>query len=87
MGSEQAVQDNFTGSRRHGGLCVEVDLEFRHTKTTLTKSISETVAALDDLAAKHDQFEDKVDGNLSLVHSKLDKVSRAQVQQVSTLSF
>ena len=86
MGSKQveAVQNS---SLRHSGLCLQVDAELHHTKANLKKSISETLAALDDLAAKHDQFEDKVHGDLSLLHSKFDKVSRAQVQQVRTLSF
>ena len=82
-------QDGLIGSRRHSGPCIEADItrsELHHTKAALTKSISETVVALDDLVANYNMFEDKIDGNLSLVHSKLDKLSRAQVQQVSTFA-
>ncbi len=59
-------------------------LELQHTQATLKKSISETLAAVDNLGAKHYTFESQLDGNLSLIQSKLEKLSRAQVQQVST---
>ena len=71
----------------HRGLSVEADFVRNHTKATLTNSISDTVVALDDLVIKHNEFEDKVDSKLSLVHSRLDKLSRAQVKQVSMHAF
>jgi len=57
--------------------------ELQRTQATLTKSISETVAAVDNLEAKHNTFESQLDGNLYLIQSKLEKLSRGQVQQVS----
>ena len=75
---------------QHSGLCAEADFvrsELCHTKATLTNSISDTVVALDDLVVKHNKFEDRIDSNLSLVHSRLDKLSRSQVKQVSMHAF
>ena len=60
--------------------------EFQRTAATLTKSISGTVAAVDNLEEKHDKLEEIVDDNFSLMHSKLDKLSRERNEQVSRLT-
>ncbi len=53
-------------------------------QVTLTKSISETVAAVYYLGAKCDRLENQTEEkNLTLVHLKLDKLLRTKVQQVS----
>lgn len=58
--------------------------ELHRTKVTLTRSISETVAAADYLGARCDRLENQTEESLNLIRSKLDKLSRTQVQQVST---
>jgi len=60
--------------------------EFQRTAATLTKSISGTVAAVDNLEEKHGRLEEIVDDNFSLMHSKLDKLWRERKQQVSRLT-
>ena len=82
--------DSLKFTQRPTGLHDEVEIVWsalQHVQATLTKSISDTVAAVDDLGAKHDIFESQLDGNLSSIQSKLDKLSCAQVQQVSILIF
>jgi hypothetical protein len=61
--------------------------ELLHIQITHMKSLSETVAAVDDLGAKCHRLENQVDENFSLTHSKLNKLSRTQVQQVSIYHF
>ena len=57
--------------------------ELHHTKVSLSRSISETVAAADYLGAKCDRLENQTEERLTLIHSKLNKLSRTQVKQVS----
>lgn len=64
-----------------------VKSELHHIKATITKSISETVVSVDGLEAKHDMFENQVEENFSLIHSRLNKLRRTLVQQVSTLTL
>jgi len=87
MDGTEIIQDSFTSSQLLCGEVETVRSELKHTKATITKSISETVVAVDDLEEKHHTFESQVNGNISLIHSKLDKLSRAQVQQVCTFVF
>jgi hypothetical protein len=92
MDGTEVMQDGlaFTSSQLPAGLCDEVETvrsELKHTKATIAKSISETIVAVDDLGEKHHTFESQVNENISLIHSKLDKLSRAQVQQVWTIAF
>jgi len=63
-----------------------VKSELWHTKVTLTESVSKTVAALDYFGAKCDRFENQTEENLAMVHSKLNKLSRTQLQQVSAFT-
>ena len=80
------MEGNFINSQ----LCDEVETvrsELNHTKSTIAKSISEAVVAVDNLEEKHHTFESQVNGNISLIHSELDKLLRAQVQQVCTHVF
>jgi hypothetical protein len=89
MDTNQAA-DSLTFTQRPTGLHDEFEMvrsEFQRAQATLTKSISETMAAVDDFGAKQDRFERQLDGDLSLIQSKLEKLSRAQVQQVSTRYF
>jgi len=83
-GRTEIIQANFTGSLQPV-LHDEVEAirsELQHAKAALTKSIFETVAAVDDLGAKHDRFENQIDGKLFLMHSKFNKLLRTQVKQV-----
>ena len=59
--------------------------ELQRTRATVTKSISETIAVVDNLQEKHNRFKNQVDGNLSAIQLKLNKLWRAQTQWVSTL--
>ncbi len=84
----EIIQANFTDSRQPV-LHDEVEAirsELQLAKAALTKSIFETVAAVDDLGAKHDRFEDQIDGKLLLMHSKFNKLLRTQVKQVRILT-
>lgn len=81
--------DSLKFTQRPAGLHDKLEMvwsELQRTHVALTKSISETMAAVDNLGAKHDTFESQLDGDLSWIQSKLEKLSRAQVQQVSILS-
>jgi hypothetical protein len=52
--------------------------EFKQAKVTLIKSNSETVEA------KFHRLENQVDEDFAFIHSKLNKLSCTQVQQVGT---
>jgi hypothetical protein len=57
--------------------------ELHGTKVTLTRSISETIAAADYLREKCDRFENQTEERFTFINSKLGKLSRTQVRQVS----
>jgi hypothetical protein len=59
MDTNQAA-DSLTFTQRPTGLHDEFEMvrsEFQRAQATLTKSISETMAAVDDFGAKQDRFE------------------------------
>ena len=86
---EAAIQHTVSDHQQPTEQYNEADFTFQlqHTKATLEKSISEIVAATDDLGLKYDRLENNVDEDLSVIRSKLTKVSRAQGQQVSTIMY
>ena len=62
----------------------EMSSKLQHTKVTLTKSISEAIAAVDYLGARCNGLENQAEEKFTLILSKPDKLSCTQVQQVST---